>query len=181
MVSRGNNMSDLTTPSSKIQEPRKLSSKWVLWAHLPHDTDWTINSYKPIYTFTTIEDAIAITETLPDALIKNCMLFIMKDGIKPMWEDPQNKNGGCFSYKISNKIVCSAWKHLTYAIVGNTVSKKMSFVDDVTGITISPKKNFCIMKIWMKGISNQNPGLVTTKIDGVSEHGCLFKKHSPEY
>jgi len=26
-----------------------LNDKWVLWAHLPHDTDWTLKSYKEIY------------------------------------------------------------------------------------------------------------------------------------
>ena len=77
-----------------------LSKKWNLWAHLPHDTDWSTSSYKKIYTFTTVEETIAITETLPDPLIKNCMLFIMQDGIVPMWEDPRNRNGGCFSYKV---------------------------------------------------------------------------------
>ena len=25
-----------------------LYDKWVLWAHLPHDTDWGIKSYKKI-------------------------------------------------------------------------------------------------------------------------------------
>ena len=24
---------------------RPLSDKWTLWAHLPHDIDWSINSY----------------------------------------------------------------------------------------------------------------------------------------
>ena len=33
------------------------------------------------------------------------MLFVMRNGINPMWEDPKNKDGGCFSYKISNKNV----------------------------------------------------------------------------
>jgi hypothetical protein len=23
----------------------KLSDTWILWAHLPHDTDWSIKSY----------------------------------------------------------------------------------------------------------------------------------------
>ena len=26
----------------------KLFDKWVLWAHLPHDTDWSLDSYKKI-------------------------------------------------------------------------------------------------------------------------------------
>ena len=29
---------------SKVQE-NLLYDKWVLWAHLPHDTDWSLRSY----------------------------------------------------------------------------------------------------------------------------------------
>ena len=61
-----------------------LNNKWTLWAHLPHDTNWTADSYKEIYTMDTIESAITLVNTLPDKLIKNCMLFIMREGIKPM-------------------------------------------------------------------------------------------------
>lgn len=61
----------------------------------------------------------------------------MRDGIKPIWEDVKNRNGGCFSYKISNKSVYSVWKELCYVIVGNTISNKSSFVSGVSGITIS--------------------------------------------
>ena len=50
-----------------------LYDKWVLWAHLPHDTDWTISSYKEIAPITNVEQAIAINETLPEKMIKNCM------------------------------------------------------------------------------------------------------------
>ena len=155
--------------------------KWNLWAHLPHDTDWTPTSYKKIYTFTTIEETIAITEYLPETLIKNCMLFIMRVGIIPTWEDPKNRNGGCFSYKVSNKNVVQVWKDLTYVLVGSSISKTDQFVNSVTGITISPKKNFCIIKVWMTDCKNQNPAVVTNDIKGLTQQGCLFKKHVPEY
>ena len=82
---------------SGAQSYHDLSDKWTLWAHLPHDTDWSIKSYIPISTFTTVEDTIAVTETLPSVMVENCMLFMMKEGIKPTWEDPKNRNGGCFS------------------------------------------------------------------------------------
>ena len=86
-------------------ETHDLKHKWNLWGHLPQDPDWTLKSYKHISQFKTVEDAIAITETLPPDLVKACMLFVMRDGVSPMWEDPKNRNGGCFSYKISNKYV----------------------------------------------------------------------------
>ena len=159
----------------------KLSNIWNLWAHLPHDTDWTVNSYKSIYKFNTVEDVIAITETLPEILVKNCMLFVMKEGITPVWEDSKNREGGCFSYKVSNKNVYDVWKDLTYILVGESISSNSSFVNNVTGITISPKKNFCIIKIWMTNCIYQNPTMVSGEIIGISPQGCLFKKHTPEY
>lgn len=167
--------------TSSMETFHKLSDSWTLWAHLPHNTDWSIKSYIPISTFTTVEETIGVTETLPPILIENCMLFMMREGVKPTWEDPKNRNGGCFSYKVSNKQVHKVWKDLTYAVVGSSISKNMSFVNCVTGITISPKKNFCIIKIWMTDCSNQNPGIVTADVKGIMPHGCLFKKHSPEY
>ena len=158
-----------------------LSEKWTFWAHLPHDTDWSVKSYKNIYTVCTVEEAIAITETLPDILVKNCMLFIMREGISPVWEDPKNRNGGCFSYKIANKNVFDVWKDMSYVLMGGSISDESSFVNSVTGITISPKKNFCIIKIWMSDCKNQNPSIVSSEIKGISSYGCLFKKHMPEY
>jgi hypothetical protein len=171
----------METATSSIETFHQLSNRWTLWAHLPHNTDWSITSYIPIATFTTVEDTLAVTETLPSILVENCMLFIMKEGIKPTWEDPKNRNGGCFSYKVSNKNVYKVWKDLTYVVAGETISKNTGFVSCVTGITISPKKNFCIIKIWMSDCSHQNPGVITLDVKGLTAQGCLFKKHTPEY
>ena len=172
----------MTTNTSRIMEEyNNLSDKWTIWAHLPHDTDWSMKSYKKIFTVSTVEEAIAITETLPPILVQNCMLFWMREGIKPTWEDPKNRGGGCFSYKVINKTVYDSWKELTYFTLGNTLSKQASFVDKVTGFTISPKKNFCIIKIWMADCTNQNPAIVTNEIKGIVSQGCIFKKHAPEY
>jgi hypothetical protein len=176
-----NNMETAALNSnSNVESYHNLSDKWTLWAHLPHNTDWSLKSYIPISTFKTIEDAIAITESLPPSLVENCMLFMMRHDVKPIWEDPKNRDGGCFSYKVLNKNVVKAWSELTYRIVGNSVSNGASFVNCVTGITISPKKNFCIIKIWMAKCDHQNPAVVNP-VKGLQAQGCLFKKHTPEY
>jgi len=169
-----------TSNSNESSVFHKLRYRWNLWAHLPQDPDWTVKSYKKVYQFNNVEEAIAITESLPADLIKNCMLFIMKDGISPMWEDTKNRNGGCFSYKVSNKNVFEVWRDLTYVLIGDTISSNATFASNVTGITISPKKNFCIVKIWMTNCDHQNPGVVSP-VKGLQAPGCLFKKHTPEY
>ena len=174
-------MADITNNTSNSISSHELKNSWNLWAHLPQDPDWGVGSYKNVYNFKNIEKRIAIIESLPDNLVKNCMLFIMKIGISPMWEDQKNRNGGCFSYKVSNKNVCDVWRDLTYVLVGETISDNINFVNNVTGITISPKKNFCIIKIWMTNCDHQNPQIVTNEIKNLTPQGCLFKKHTPEF
>jgi len=158
-----------------------LPNKWTLWAHLPQNPDWTSTGYQKIHTFENIEDTIAITETLSESLIKNCMLFVMREGVMPMWEDVLNRNGGCFSYKVSNKFICDVWKNLTYILAGNTLTTDRRLFKYINGITVSPKKNFCIIKIWLSTCEHQNPNIITSELPVLSPQGCLFKKHSPEY
>jgi hypothetical protein len=157
-----------------------LSDSWILWAHLPHDTDWSLKSYMKIYEFNTVEQAITITETLPPVLVTNCMLFLMRKGINPIWEDERNRNGGCFSYKIPNKDVPDAWKQLSYSLVGETMSDNKKLLPHINGITISPKKNFCIIKVWLANCSFQDAAVIR-EVHGITSHGCLFKRHVPEY
>lgn len=173
-------VSTMTNLETIVKE-HKLKHRWHLWAHLPQDVDWTFKSYKNVCKFETVEETIGIVELLPPDLVKNCMLFIMKDGIAPMWEDPKNRNGGCFSYKVSNKNVVETWKELTYLMCGETLSLDVSFVNSITGITISPKKNFCIIKIWLTNCDHQNPNSIINELKYLTTQGCLFKKHMPEF
>jgi hypothetical protein len=158
-----------------------LKNKWVLWAHLPHNTDWSPKSYVKVCELSTVEETIAIMTTLPKELVQNCMLFLMKKGIAPMWEDPQNRQGGCFSYKVLNKNVPEVWRESMYAMTGETISANQQFISCVTGFTSSPKRDFCIFKLWTSNCANQNPMVVTNEVNGIKPQGCIFKKHAPEF
>ena len=127
-----------------------------------------------------VEDILSLYNSLPEILVKNCMLFLMRKGITPTWEDVRNRDGGCFSYKISNKNVYNVWKDLSFLLVGETISNDHKFVSQVSGITISPKKMFCIIKIWMGNCTYQDPKKIKI-IRDLSPHGCLFKRHKPEF
>ena len=154
-----------------------LSDKWVLWAHLPHDTDWSLKSYIQIMEFNTLDNIIMLQKVIPEKMVKNCMLFLMKKGVNPTWEDPKNKNGGCFSFKITNKNVFSCWNNLILTLITNNISKNINFMNKITGITISPKKTFCIIKIWMESVQYQSVMLMKN-INFMNTHGCIFKRHN---
>ena len=104
----------------------------------------------------------------------------MRDGVTPTWEDKENRNGGCFSYKISNKDVPNVWRSLSYILTGETISTDPKFILKVNAITISPKKAFCIIKIWMSSCEYQDPTKIRT-FEGLPSIGCLFKRHKPQF
>ena len=108
------------------------------------------------------------------------MLFVMREGITPIWEDPKNRIGGCFSYKVANKQVYDVWTQLFYALCGETLTTDGSLSKHINGITISPKKNFCIIKIWLDTAQYQDANIIVS-IPNLLKQGCLFKKHEPEF
>jgi translation initiation factor 4E len=150
----------------------RLSEKWVLWAHLPQETSWSMDSYLSVMTITYVEEMLSLIHTLPEKLITDCMFFLMKENVSPTWEDDHNKNGGCFSYKINHHIQ-QTWRDVSYSLIGNTLSTDASFQKEIMGISISPKKNFCILKVWMGSCVHRDP----TKITLIKPEGCIFKKH----
>tara|TARA_B100000035_G_C21035554_1_gene570715 strand:+ start:5026 stop:5553 length:528 start_codon:yes stop_codon:yes gene_type:complete len=158
-----------------------LNGKWNLYYHLPHDNNWSLSSYTEIMSsINDPESVVSLNNTIHDNVIKNCMLFVMREGITPMWEDPKNRHGGCFSYKVSNKFVPEVWKNLFFLLCGETICTDNELCKYVNGITISPKKNFCIIKIWLSTSDYQDPNIITN-LPNLSKQGCLFKKHEPEF
>lgn len=176
-------MNSLSQTTTAVETPtqRKLHGKWDLYYHLPHDKKWDLASYKKIQGgIDSVETLISINEHMPESIMKYCMLFVMREGITPMWEDPKNRNGGCFSFKILNKQVPQVWKSLFYALCGESLCVNREYASMLNGITISPKKNFCIVKIWMDNSRIQDPSVIIPIVN-LPKQGCLFKKHEPEF
>ena len=91
-----------------------------------------------------VEDYCIMFNKFNEKLINYEMFFVMKDGIFPTWEDPKNINGGCISIKIQLKDSFNMWKILLNNMIANKLEGK------VNGISITPKRNFNIIKIWIE-------------------------------
>lgn len=130
-----------------------LNTSWTLYYHDIYDKSWTLSSYLPIMlNINSVHQLIAVNETIPDNIVKNGMLFMFRQGVNPFWEDPKNINGGYLSFKIDNNVVHNVWKSFVYALCGETLFKNEDINNLVNGISISPKKTFCIIKIWLSSI-----------------------------
>lgn len=167
----------LTNEKTNEKNEYKLDKKWVFYIHLHNNDDWSYESYNKITELTNLEQSILLINEINFELIKKSIIFVMKDNIKPMWEDENNQNGGGFSFKIHNKNdIEGIFKKLFYRLIGNTLTKNMEVSKCINGISISPKKSFCIIKIWMNSYKFMNPNIFEG-IEELDKNGCLFKKH----
>ena len=69
----------------------------------------------------------------------------MRGNIMPTWEDKHNQKGGCWSFKVSHEHFFSVWKHLSILLIGESISTVPLLLN---GISVSPKRGFCIIKLW---------------------------------
>ena len=134
-------------------ESNYLNDVWCLYFHDPYDMNWEANSYKFITTISSVKDFIEIYKTFNELLTKG-MFFIMREHITPRWEDDNNKNGGCWSFKINKNEVLDKLFEITSQILGETLGKNDLISSNINGISICPKKNYHIIRIWIK--TNQN-------------------------
>jgi len=66
------------------------------------------------------------------------------------------------------------------AMAGNSLTTGAKYESHVNGITVSPKKRFSVIKIWMDTCNFQDPDIIRD-IPSLPKDGCLFKKHAPEF
>ena len=153
-----------------IETPHKLHTNWIVWYHSYLDKNWDMDSYKSILQISTIEDLLVLINSWDKCLplVTEGMFFIMrkvdnKTTINPRWEDKHNINGGYWSFKVSNSDAQDIWFNLSKLLIGETISPQAAM--DINGISISPKKNFCIVKIWNKNRENYDTGLLSKFVD----------------
>ena len=124
----------------------KTLYNWNIWFHRVDDKNWLIDSYKNIGTITCLEEYVYYYNKINT--FTDGMFFLMKNNIPPLWEDINNINGGVITYKITKKNADNIWKDLTMGLIGNTLTENQN--NYINGISISPKINNCIIKIWVK-------------------------------
>lgn len=130
-------------------------SKYTLWFHSPSDTNFEIDSFKKVYEVSDLNEFNAINSALldNDASLTGDLYYLMKDDIMPIWHNDKHINGGCISWKINSSDSIKCWKNLLFLFVSGEFSKLEKY--GITGISINPKKNCNILKIWFSNVIPQ--------------------------
>lgn len=78
----------------------KLQTSWILWNHKLNDNNWKNNSYKNIFEINNLYDYKFLENIMTLQNLQNTMFFLMRKNIFPTWEDPDNRDGCCASFKV---------------------------------------------------------------------------------
>tara|TARA_B100001094_G_scaffold277267_1_gene286005 strand:- start:558 stop:1055 length:498 start_codon:yes stop_codon:yes gene_type:complete len=132
----------------------ELNTKWILWCHSLTNNNWDLESYNKIYELENIYDFKSINELINLNDYYNSMFFLMREGILPIWEDENNIDGCSLTIKIPNNKVKKEWDKLILNSITENLRLDKEDYGEITGLSISPKKEFNIIKIWLRSKLN---------------------------
>lgn len=154
-----------------------LNEEWNLWYHSINEDNWQKGSYQKLLSLKTLFDYQLIKTTFKQNHYQNGMFFCMKETIFPNWEDPLNRQGGCLSFKVSSKDILSEWNHILFNCINQVILKENN--EEVNGISISPKKEFNIIKIWfIRNTPEKYRQLFNISRPLLSIENSVFRKHT---
>ena len=126
-----------------------LNDLWTFYFHDPFNSDWNLSSYTKVCDIGSTDDFWSTHVTFIEK-INLGMFFLTREHIFPCWDDPYNKDGGCLSIKVLKQDVQTFWQNICVRVLGESLLCAPDKWDHVNGVSISPKKHFCIVKVWMR-------------------------------
>lgn len=139
-------------------QQHELNDIWTYYFHDPNDASWTLSSYQRLGDVATVEEFWGLHNLLRPHLHLG-MFFLMREHVFPCWDDPYNKDGGCVCIKVLKEDLPAVWEWLSMQLLGESIigheGKKNTAWDHVNGLSSSPKRHFCIVKIWLKSAELQ--------------------------
>ena len=118
--------------------------------HPPESTEYEAG-LTVIGEFDTVEEFCRYFNWLkpPSKLEKNSNYHIFKSGIKPMWEDPANANGGKWVLTMKNNpaLLDRCWNWLAMALVGEELEEG----DEICGAVVSLRSKVDRIQVWTRG------------------------------
>jgi hypothetical protein len=123
-----------------------LDNKWIVYFHDYMDSNWNRESYEKLSEITNVVDFWTIFNIVK-AKLSLGMFFFMKNNIFPKWDDNENTKMSYMSIKILKANATEFMEKILAYSLTETLYK--DHPELINGVSISPKKNFCICKIWI--------------------------------
>jgi translation initiation factor 4E len=87
----------------------------------------------------------------PAELSGHCDFHLFKEGIKPLWEDDANRNGGKWMIRLRKGLASRFWEYLILAILG----EQFMVGDELCGAVVSVRFQEDIISVWNRTADNK--------------------------
>ncbi|KAL6522356.1 hypothetical protein OROMI_031628 [Orobanche minor] len=111
----------------------------------------------------------------PSTLPSPTDLHLFKDGIRPLWEDSANCNGGKWIVRFKKAVSGRFWEDLVLALVGN----QLDYGDNICGAVLSIRFSEDILSVWNRNASD-NQAVMGLR-DSMKRHLKLPHSYVMEY
>ncbi|KAH8690077.1 cap binding protein [Talaromyces proteolyticus] len=145
-----------------------LMHEWTLWFTKPPSgkgDNWN-DLLKEVVTFSSVEEFWGIYNNISPTseLGLKADYHLFKKGIRPEWEDQQNKHGGKWSYSFKDKRavpIDELWLHAQLAAIGETLENDDD--NEVMGVVVNVRKGFYRVGLWTRTVGKSLPGDKSTE------------------
>ena len=138
-----------------------LPSKFNLWLFDAKDENQTnsdnfYEKVKNVLAVASPSDFATMYSKLrkPKDMKNGCEVYFFKEGIKPLWEDPENENGGSFFMHIKKTFANRIWENVLFSVVAQNTDE----VKVINGIIIRVLTLEVVFFIWTKKITKEMEG-----------------------
>ncbi|KAL9998652.1 putative translation Initiation factor eIF-4e, eukaryotic translation initiation factor 4E (eIF-4E) [Helianthus debilis subsp. tardiflorus] len=111
----------------------------------------------------------------PSSLPSPTDLHHFKQGIRPLWEDSANCNGGKWIIRFKKAVSGRFWEDLVLALVGD----QLDYSDNICGVVLSIRFNEDILSVWNRNASDNQ--VVMALRDKIKRHLKLPHGYVMEY
>lgn len=144
------------TPGREFTAPWPLKYSWIIHYRPPtnKNSDYE-KSMKPLCRISTAQDFWKVYRHLkrPSLLPAVSDYHFFKDGIRPVWEDEENKRGGKWIMRLKKGIADRYWENLLLALIGDQF---MEAGEEVCGAVVSVRSGEDVFSIWTKNDGGRN-------------------------
>jgi hypothetical protein len=155
------------------------TGSWTAYFHEPEDKSWTAESYKRLQVLSSWESIGTLLRELGTHKTTNGLLRVMRGDYSPLWENKANIRGGSYCLKISRKNSVEVFQRYLAAAALGCASKDAA--NEIVGVTISPKKGFCIIKVWnLNAKAFGSPSDLPLLHEEVKEEEILYRAHTDQ-
>lgn len=145
-------------------ETTQFQYSWILWYHDPENKDYSLDGYIKIADFNNPQQFWTIVDSISKEAWESGMFFFMKRGYNPMWESKGHENGGSWSKKIDSSTMHETFINMMVHCLANQLL--INRAETLTGITVSPKGPYSIIRIWNTTTSVSKTSFISSNIQG---------------